>query len=481
MNRSTSTLPFARCYSTTSRRPRLSGRHCAAFALSVVATLVATRESAAEPIKVDRPNVIVILTDDQGSVDVNCYGATDLITPRLNELASGGIRFTQFYSAAPVCSPSRAALLTGRYPQRAQLANNAASQPGGAGMPTEQVTLGEMFRAAGYATGHVGKWHLGYTENQMPLGQGFDESFGHMGGCIDNYSHFFYWSGPNRHDLWRNGREVWEEGAYFPELMVREATRFIETNQEKPFFLYLAMNTPHYPLQGVDHWRKQYEHLDPPRRMYAAFISTTDERIGQVLDKLDELKLAERTIVVYQSDHGHSTEERTFGGGGSAGPYRGAKFSLFEGGIRVPAMIRWPGQLPHGVERCQLATAVDWMPTLAELCDIPLPQRRIDGASLASVCRSDDSPTPHDEFHWQSGRGVGNRPQWAVRRGAWKLIGHPNDTSQKAPLTNADQRFLVNLDEDVSELKNLAAMHPAVVAELEQLHNAWLADVEKQE
>jgi len=166
------------------------------------------------------PNVILIYTDDQGSIDVGCYGARDLSTPHMDALAARGTRWTQFYSAAPVCSPSRAAVLTGRYPQRAGLAGNAGSQPGSHGMPPEQVTMAEMFKAAGYATGHIGKWHLGYRTETMPNAQGFDDSFGHMGGCIDNYSHFFYWNGPNRHDLWRNGKEIWEDGKFFPELMV---------------------------------------------------------------------------------------------------------------------------------------------------------------------------------------------------------------------------------------------------------------------
>ena len=160
------------------------------------------------------PNVILIVTDDQGAADAGCYGAQDLVTPGIDSLAARGVRFTQFYSAAPVCSPSRAGLLTGRYPLRAGLIGNAGSQPGGEGVPTEQITLAEMFQAAGYATAHIGKWHLGYKPDQMPNAQGFDFSFGHMGGCIDNYSHFFYWSGPNRHDLYRNGQEVFCQGGF---------------------------------------------------------------------------------------------------------------------------------------------------------------------------------------------------------------------------------------------------------------------------
>ena len=437
----------------------------------------------ASPVKADdqrRPNVILIYTDDQGTVDLGCYGARDLVTPHLDALATRGVRWTQFYSAAPVCSPSRAAVLTGRYPQRAGLPGNAGSSPGAKGMGSDQVTMAEMFKQAGYATGHVGKWHLGYISQTMPNAQGFEYSFGHMGGCIDNYSHFFYWSGPNRHDLWRNGKEIWEDGRFFPELMVHEARQFIDVHRDEPFFLYWAINVPHYPLQGTSVWRAHYRELNPPRRMYAAFISTMDEMIGRLLTHVDERGLRNDTIIVFQSDHGHSTEERTFGGGGSAGPYRGAKFSLFEGGLRVPAIISWPGRLPEHEVREQLATAVDWMPTLAKLACVKLPRRRLDGKSLLSVIKSPDADSPHDVFHWQSGRGLGGKPQWAVRSGTWKLIGNPRDTSNRAPLHASDQLFLVDLADDPGETKNMASEYPNVTRRLQELHVQWLQDVVKQ-
>ncbi len=421
-----------------------------------------------------RPNVILIYADDQGSIDANCYGATDLITPSIDALAESGVRFTQFYAAAPVCSPSRAAVMTGRVPQRAGVPGNVSSEEGHAGMPTEQVTIAEMLKSAGYETGHVGKWHLGYTPETMPNGQGFDYSFGHMGGCIDNFSHFFYWNGPNRHDLWLQGKEIWRDGQYFPDQMVEHGRQFMAASSKKPFFLYWAINLPHYPLQGKEKWRKQYEHLPSPRNKYAAFISSMDEAIGDLLVGLDELGQRENTVVIYQSDHGHSTEDRTFGGGGSAGPYRGAKFSLFEGGIRVPAIISWPGRLPAGEVRGQMATNCDWLPTIADLCGVDLPKRRLDGISLRNVISDGSAASPHQTFHWQTGGG--RSPQWAVRDGDWKLIGNPRDTSNKAPLDKNDDRFLVNLADDVTEMKNVAADHPEIVARLTQLHDAWEKD-----
>lgn len=431
--------------------------------------------SAAE---VKRPNVVMILADDLGSIDLNCCGATDLETPALDHLAARGVRFTQFYAAAPVCSPSRAAFITGLYPQRAGVPGNVSSAAGQTGLPAATQTVAELFASNGYATGHVGKWHLGYTPETMPNGQGFADSFGHMGGCIDNYSHFFYWNGPNRHDLWRNGRETFHDGQYFPDLMAEEAIRFIEQHQQQPFLLYWALNTPHYPLQGTDKWRNHYADLEPPRRMYAAFVSTTDEIVGRVLQRLKELDLQKDTIVIFQSDHGHSTEDRTFGGGGSAGPYRGAKFSLFEGGIRVPAMISWPGNLPEGAVRHQMATGCDWLPTLAQLCQLNAGQVRFDGKDICDVIRSDQALSPHAVFHWESG-GSKNMRQWAVRKGDWKLIANPNDTSRLAPITPEDRRFLVNLSDSVHELENLASRYPDVVKELEVLHDEWIKDVAK--
>ena len=206
-------------------------------------------------------------------------------------------------------------------------------------MPSSEMTLAELFKSNGYATGHIGKWHLGYTPETMPNGQGFDYSFGHMGGCIDNYSHFFYWVGPNRHDLWKQGKEIWRDGEYFGDLMVDECKEFIDRQKDKPFFVYWAINWPHYPLQATNKWRDFYEELPHPRNKYAAFMSTTDELVGHVLDHLKKRGLRENTIFIFQSDHGHSVEERTFGGGESAGPYRGHKGNLFEGGIKVLVVL----------------------------------------------------------------------------------------------------------------------------------------------
>lgn len=337
--------------------------------------------------------------------------------------------------------------------------------------------MAEVFKKAGYATALIGKWHLGYTPETSPKAQGFDHSFGHIGGCIDNYSHFYYWSGPNRHDLYRNGKEIHLEGKFFPDLMVEEAGRFMAEHKNRPFFLYFAMNMPHYPYQGDAKWLEHYQHLKHPRNLYAAFLSTLDDRIGKLLGELEKLELRQHTIIVFQSDHGHTTEQRAHSGGGSAGPYRGAKFSMFEGGLRVPAIISWPGRVPLGEVRDQVAHSCDWLPTLAELCDIKL-DHGVDGKSLVPVVRSADARGPHAVLHWQTGTGA-NAP-WAVRQGDWKLLGNPQDTSDKAPIQPGDRLFLVNLAQDITEMKNLAAQHPERVKHLQQLHDDWLRQAARQ-
>lgn len=447
------------------------------LALALCPAWVARIASAAAP---PRPNVIVILTDDQGSVDAGCYGAKDLVTPAIDSLAARGVRFTQFYSGAPVCSPSRAALLTGRYPLHCGVPNNCASHRDGQGaLPAGEVTMAETFKAAGYATAHLGKWHLGYTADTMPNAQGFDHSFGHMGGCIDNWSHFFYWAGPNIHDLHRNGAEVFADGRFFGDLMVEEAAKFMTANKARPFFIYFALNMPHYPYQGGAKWLERFKALPYPRNLYAAFLAAMDERIGALLRRVDGLGLRERTLVVFQSDNGHSTEERAHFGGGSAGPYRGAKFSLFEGGIRLPAILSWPGHLPAGAVRAQAAHACDWLPTVAELAGVKLSQPDIDGRSLVPVLKSADTPSPHTVLHWHVGGG--KNPQWAVREGDWKLIGNAMDTTVGDRKPERFSLWLSNLAADVAEKNNLADDRPDLVARLKKLHDDWAAQFDKPE
>jgi arylsulfatase A-like enzyme len=295
-----------------------------------------------------------------------------------------------------------------------------------------------------------------------------------MGGCIDNYSHFFYWQGPNRHDLWRDGREQWRDGEFFGDLMVDECKKFIDRYRDEPFFLYWAINMPHYPLQGTEKWRKKYEHLDAPRRMYAAFISTMDEMVGQVVSHLHELGLRDNTLIIYLSDHGHSVEQRTFGGGGNSGDFRGHKFTLWEGGIRVPCIVSWPGRIPQNAVRDQIAISIDWMPTIAEYSGVKLPDVNIDGKSIKSIIDSAHAPSPHEILHWETGK------HWAVRQGDWKLVHKGPATDHKGRKIPQVEDFLSNLAEDVTETKNLAETHAEVVRQLTNLHEQWLKQLLKE-
>ena len=324
-----------------------------------------------------------------------------------------------------------------------------------------------MLRDNGYRTALIGKWHLGHAVESQPNAQGFDYFFGHLGGCIDNYSHYFYWNGPNRHDLHRNGEEVWYAGRNFSELMVEESLRFIEENRERPFLLCFMSNYPHYPLQGDDSWREYYtaQGTPHPRDKYAAMVSTVDQRIGAVLDKLDEEGLADDTIVIFMSDNGHSTEERTFGGGGSAGIFRGNKFTLYEGGIRVPAAIRYPRVFTPGTVCDRVASGCDWLPTIAELCGATLPDRTIDGRSLVETVNGDGTPQ-HPVLHWATGK------IWAVRKGDYKLVCTAN--AKEAPTIE-----LFHIVNDPSESKNLAAELPDKVEELRAEHDAWVEEVKQ--
>jgi len=402
----------------------------------------------------ERPNVVLIFTDDQGTLDMGVYGAPDLETPHLDALAEEGVRFSQFYAAAPVCSPSRAALLTGRYPQIAGMPSNAGHD----GMPQSEVTLGNLFQEAGYATANIGKWHLGHSHETTPNRQGFDHFFGHLGGCIDNYSHFFYWAGPNRHDLWKNDEQIYRDGEYFPRMMVDEALEWVDGVDDQPFFLYFALNTPHYPYQGSPEWLEHYREqgVEYPRDLYNAFLSTTDEHIGRLIAGLEARGLRENTIIVFQSDHGHSVEERAHFAGGYAGPYRGAKFGLFEGGIRVPAFIVWPGRIPAGEVRDQMAHGCDWFPTLAALTGIDPPDRLLNGRNLEAVLHDAEAPSPHEVLHWQF-----PADRWAVREGDWKLLKNPRDPTGEDVVIEG--LYLVNLAGDPGEQHNLAGGHPEIV------------------
>lgn len=467
---------FRRLFSA--RRRAAEFRAAAVLAIAIAATSGAHRGAVAEPESEAVPdaparNVVLVFADDLGTLDLGCYGSSDLRTPNLDALAARGVRFTDFHVAAPVCSPSRAALLTGLPPIVAGVPGNVSSRRGGKGMPGDRVAISEVLRDSGRRTALFGKWHLGASPGFLPTDQGFDEFFGHLGGCIDNWSHWFYWEGPHFHDLHRSApdgtiREVHEDGTHFAELLSREALRFVEENRERPFFLYLPFNLPHYPAQAPADVLALHADLPEPRRSYAAAVATMDRAIGRVVARIDDLGLRERTLILFLSDHGHSTEERAGFGGGNAGPFRGAKFGLFEGGIRVPAIASLPGTIPEGEIRDALATSLDLFPTILDLAGAGdrAPVHPTAGRSLRPVLASADAPSPHESLVWRLGE------QWAVREGDWKLVANGRDTDGSR-LAGDDALFLANLADDPGERTNLAKARPEVVARLTAIREEW--------
>ena len=416
----------------------------------------------------NRPNVILIYADDLGTLDLGCYGADDLYTPNIDSLASAGVKFSQFY-AAPVSSASRASLMTGQFTRHAGLTGNA----GTTGLPLDKETIADVMGRNGYNTACIGKWHLGSNPEYAPNARGFDYFWGFLGGCIDSYSHFFYWSGPNKHDLWENGKEIFRPGKFFINESLNQVKDYINNEADSgPFFLYWAINLPHYPLQPDAKWLEYYSGLENPRRMYAAFVSTMDDYVGRLMSFLKEKGLSDNTIVIFQSDNGHSTEIRSFGSGGWCGEFRGAKFSLFEGGIRVPAIISWPGVIPSGESRDQLAMNIDWFPTILELCGIEPETIDVDGKSLARILMNGNRNSEHDVLHFDFG------DQWAVRYGRWKLMFNVLDVGQNNRKNTIEGYFLSNLEENISETENYADKYPLIVEKLADMREKYVESIE---
>ena len=407
-----------------------------------------------------KPNVILIYTDDQGALDANCYGASDLYTPNIDALANEGVRFTQFY-AAPVSSISRACLMSGQFSKRAGVVTNVI---GNAGLRPEKETIAERLKANGYRTALIGKWHLGETMEIGPNAQGFDYFYGFRGGLIDSYSHL---GGDTHHDLWRNEQHIYSFGNFFTDENIKEIKRFIQEDKNQPFFVYWASNIPHYPLLPHEKWIEYYAQLPIPRKMYAAYISTLDEYIGQLRTFLKSEGLDKNTIIIFQSDNGHSLETRSYGQGGYCGNLRGAKDSLFEGGIRVPAIISWPGILPEGEVRNQVAMNIDWFPTIVDLCQLSVEGMEVDGKSLVPILNDASLKSPHDVLHFDFWT------RWALRCGDWKLLKDPMDVKPNGKSTEIKGLFLVNLKNDSTESVNVIEQYPEKVKELLNLRKEY--------
>ena len=428
-----------------------------------------------------RPNFLVIVTDDHGIGDVGCFGASDARTPNFDRLAASGIRFTQWYANAPICSASRAAIMTGKYPDRAGVQGALPSQPTWdvQGLRAGETTLPASLRALGYRTAAFGKWHLGSIAHSRPMAQGFDEFFGWYSGWLDAYSHRYYQLGgpPGKifHDLWRNETEVFEEPTYMTELLGREARAFLERqSRQQPFFLYLAFGAPHYSLMAPKKYLDRFPaSMERDRRTHLAMVAAIDDVVGSLLDDLDRLGIERETVVFYQSDNGATREERasSYGKpatGGSNGKFRGYKQGLFDGGMHVPAILRAPGFAPSGVVENRPMMSMDLLPTFLAMSDAHAqPPRGIDGQSILPVLRGDRQP--HEFMFWSFNQSR------AVRQGDWKLIINPpqfpNESVEKGV-------WLSNLEADPSERKNLANSEPERVRKLMERIRAWEQYVE---
>jgi arylsulfatase A-like enzyme len=433
--------------------------------------------AAAAPRKSDKPNFIIFLADDLGVHDLGCLGATDLKTPHIDAIAAGGARFTNWYAQAPVCAPSRAALMTGRYPIRAGVPANGQELK-----PAEQ-TIAQVLKPQGYATALCGKWHLGSSPDTVPNAHGFDRFVGFHSGCIDYYSHRYYWGEPrsvNYHDLWRDRTEMFEDGAYFTELITREAKTFLTENKDRPFFLYMAFNGVHYPMHAPRKYVERFAHLEPERRMYAAMLSAVDDGVGEVMGLLKKLGLSENTFVVFTGDNGATREKRAGlnqqpATAGSNHPFRGNKFSAFDGGMHVPAVMSWPGVIPAGRVTGEIGCHVDLLPTFAKAAGAALPAgRTIDGFDMLPLATG-KGKSAHEAIFWSS------TGQLAVRRGQWKLVekGRDYDGTEKGnqPLQGDDALFLSNLEEDPGERRNRRHDQPQLTDELSGLAHSWLEQV----
>lgn len=430
-----------------------------------------------------RPNFIIFLTDDQGYGDLSCMGNTDFLTPHIDEVASTGVRFTNWYSGSPVCSPSRASLLTGRYPGNAGVRAILAGHRKATGLTNEAPTIASAVKELGYRTAVVGKWHLGLQEQSRPNQNGFDYFYGFMAGCIDYYSHIFYWSMADgktdpTHDLWENGREFYDNGKYFTEMVTDKAVERIRemSRSEEPFLLYVAYNAPHYPMHAPRKYLDRFPDLPQDRRIMAAMLSAVDDGVGQIMDEVKRQGILNDTVVFFQSDNGPSRESRNWMDGrgdpyygGQPGGLKGHKFSLFEGGIRVPGIFSWPGHIPAGQVIDEPCAAMDVFPTLLTMAGGDPSRYALDGSDISGVLMH-QKKTPHDALYWEM------EQQTAIRQGDYKLVLNGQLVESEPP---QDPVFLSNLREDPGETRNLAAQYPALTEELTQKALTWRAGIEK--
>ena len=408
-----------------------------------------------------KPNIIIILTDDQGYGDVGFNGSKQLKTPNLDQLAKNGVIFTNGYVSYAVCGPSRAGIITGRYQDRFGFSRNPLFTPKDAssGLPLEEETISEYLKKAGYNTMAIGKWHLGAHTSQRPLNRGFDEFFGFLSG-----GHKYFPEELTRNDLsevrsqfdayntklLKNDKRV-DENEYLTDAFSREAVNFIAKQNQKPFFLYLAYNAPHAPLQATEKYLSRYHHIkNKKRKTYAAMVSAVDDGVGLILNKLKELKIEENTIVFFLSDNGGNESK-----GSNNGALRKGKGSLYEGGIRVPFAMQWKGKIPAGILYDNPIISLDIFATVAKYAQVST-KNSLDGVNLIPYLTGENKGVPHRELYWR----MYDKQSVAVRKNNIKFI--KNKKGEVA---------LYNLLEDISE-KNILN-DSITLKKLQELHKTW--------
>jgi len=396
------------------------------------------------------------MADDLGYGDLSCYGSTQIQTPNIDMLAANGIKFMDFHSNGAVCSPTRAALLTGRYQQRSGIEGVVTARGHRhTGMALSETTFAEVLKTAGYTTALFGKWHLGYQVEFNPVKQGFDEFRGYVSGNVDYISHV---DQTGYEDWWLNDQLVPEEG-YSTDLITDHGVRFIEKNRDKPFCLYLAHESPHYPYQGRNDKPDRFPNTSFPnhgsrpdkKAAYKEMINALDDGIGRIVEIVNKLGLAENTFIFFCSDNGALLQV------GSNGLLRGAKGSLWEGGHRVPAVATWPGHIKPGIVTHETVLSMDLFPTMASLAGAEIPEG-LDGMDISHVLLKNEQLQQRALF-WRF------KKQKAIRKGPWKL------------LIDSNKKHLFNLDDDLSEQNNLADKETTQLKILEKELLQWEKEV----
>jgi arylsulfatase A-like enzyme len=403
------------------------------------------------------PNIILIVADDLGYAELGCQGCKDIPTPYIDSIAAGGVRFTQGYVSCPVCAPTRAGLLTGRYQQRFGFETNPGPQQYADdkfGLPIDQLTLAERLKKLGYTTGMFGKWHLGYKPELTPPKRGFDEFYGFLSGAHN------YLPGGRRSELRRGMEAVKDEKEYLTDAFGREAAAFIEKNKERPFFLYLPFNAVHGPLEASDKYLKRVANIkETNRRTYAAVTLAMDDAVGRVLETLKKTKLEENTLIIFISDNGGPTPQTT----SSNAPLRGYKGQVWEGGIRVPFIVQWTGQLPAGKSYNKPVISLDIVPTvLAAIGKLTSADDKLDGVNLLPYLNGKENGEPHDVLYWRF------HNKQAIRAGDWKLVREQRQGRWE----------LYNLADDIGESRDLADKMPEKVKELDKKWQQWNAQLQ---